>query len=386
MPHTGQAGVNQLGGVFVNGRPLPDCVRRRIVELALMGVRPCDISRQLLVSHGCVSKILTRFYETGSIRPGSVGGSKTKQVATPTVVKKILRFKQENPSMFAWEIRDQLLSQRICDPQTIPSVSSVNRILRNGGLWTDDALTNVPNNNSNANNSSGSQNGTDIVRDRQIAPNHSSKTLPTSPIYGANEFLASYRYSLGSNHLASTLPNSTITSNLSENSTKLVQYASSAESCKASSESYNTSSIPTNDSNEMVHPSMTQYYKHWIWSRNLFCPQLANSNYSYSNGNQLLSHNLHNNNFNSHNNNNSESLNSNSPGQITEINSDDSLESQENDKVKKKTSRKRNPYSIEELLKKPEKKRKINNKKEIFETVTSEEISDEINLNIEVCD
>jgi paired box protein 5 len=25
-----------------------------------------------------VSKILTRFYETGSIRPGSVGGSKTK--------------------------------------------------------------------------------------------------------------------------------------------------------------------------------------------------------------------------------------------------------------------------------------------------------------------
>ncbi|CAG9122223.1 unnamed protein product [Plutella xylostella] len=78
MPHTGQAGVNQLGGVFVNGRPLPDVVRKRIVELAIMGVRPCDISRQLLVSHGCVSKILTRFYETGSIRPGSIGGSKTK--------------------------------------------------------------------------------------------------------------------------------------------------------------------------------------------------------------------------------------------------------------------------------------------------------------------
>jgi hypothetical protein len=68
----GQAGVNQLGGVFVNGRPLPDHIRCQIVQMALMGVRPCDISRKLLVSHGCVSKILTRFYETGSIKPGSI--------------------------------------------------------------------------------------------------------------------------------------------------------------------------------------------------------------------------------------------------------------------------------------------------------------------------
>lgn len=80
VPGVGQAGVNQLGGVFVNGRPLPDHVRRQIVEMALMGVRPCDISRKLLVSHGCVSKILTRFYETGSIKPGSIA----KVILCPT--------------------------------------------------------------------------------------------------------------------------------------------------------------------------------------------------------------------------------------------------------------------------------------------------------------
>ena len=56
----GQVGVIQIGVVFVNGTPLPDYVRRRIVELSMMGVRPCDISRQLLVSNRCVFKTMTR--------------------------------------------------------------------------------------------------------------------------------------------------------------------------------------------------------------------------------------------------------------------------------------------------------------------------------------
>ena len=119
-----------MGGVFVNGRPLPNAIRLRIVELAQLGIRPCDISRQLRVSHGCVSKILARYNETGSILPGAIGGSKPR-VTTPTVVKHIRTYKQRDPGIFAWEIRDRLLADGVCDKYNVPSVSSISRILRN---------------------------------------------------------------------------------------------------------------------------------------------------------------------------------------------------------------------------------------------------------------
>ncbi|XP_030801353.1 paired box protein Pax-1 isoform X5 [Camarhynchus parvulus] len=129
MEHT-YGEVNQLGGVFVNGRPLPNAIRLRIVELAQLGIRPCDISRQLRVSHGCVSKILARYHETGSILPGAIGGSKPR-VTTPAVVKHIRDYKQGDPGIFAWEIRDRLLADGVCDKYNVPSVSSISRILRN---------------------------------------------------------------------------------------------------------------------------------------------------------------------------------------------------------------------------------------------------------------
>lgn len=67
-----------------------------------------------------------RYYETGSIKPGVIGGSKPK-VATPKVVEKIADYKRQNPTMFAWEIRDRLLAEGVCDNDTVPSVSSINR-------------------------------------------------------------------------------------------------------------------------------------------------------------------------------------------------------------------------------------------------------------------
>ena len=84
------------------------------MELHSYGIRPCDISRQLKVSHGCVSKILAKWNDTGSVEPGTIGGSKPR-VTTPRVVEAIKQYKMHDPGMFAWEIREQLVKEKICD-------------------------------------------------------------------------------------------------------------------------------------------------------------------------------------------------------------------------------------------------------------------------------
>lgn len=326
--------------------------------------------------------------------------------------------------MFAWEIRDQLLSQRICDPNTIPSVSSVNRILRNGGLWSDDLLT--ANNQAACNGKKTTQLQTfhkltwlfqlDADQGNFISSN---KPLSAPPVFQPSDVFNPYRYMSGSHSVPMT---STVTSNV-------MQYPSTTISCKVPPESYTTSPATTSTTaSSSLAPSgsstlnrpfdhMPSYIpKHWIWSRNLFYPHLSSSSHLlYSNSNGAFSGSDLSSPRGS---NKTESLNSNSPAQITEINSDDdSTDSHDVDKVKSlkthrqsnrdlsdsiflwqvktllasssvTSSRKRNPYSIEELLKKPEKKRKtlLINDAKICREIEKDAGETSETLNIEICD
>ncbi|CAF3259183.1 unnamed protein product [Rotaria socialis] len=138
LSYEGQGRVNQLGGVFINGRPLPNHLRMKIIDMAAQGIRPCVISRQLRVSHGCVSKILARYAETGSIKPGSIGGSKAR-VVTADIEQKIDEYKNAYPHgpMFVWEIRERLLRDGVCKPTSLPSLSALTRMLRDAGSNVD---------------------------------------------------------------------------------------------------------------------------------------------------------------------------------------------------------------------------------------------------------
>lgn len=93
--------------------------------------KPHQSDRIVELKEGSIQELYSlcppcRYYETGSIKPGVIGGSKPK-VATPKVVDKIAEYKRQNPTMFAWEIRDRLLAEGVCDNDTVPSVSSINR-------------------------------------------------------------------------------------------------------------------------------------------------------------------------------------------------------------------------------------------------------------------
>ncbi|OZC11221.1 paired box' domain protein [Onchocerca flexuosa] len=130
----GQGRVNQLGGVFINGRPLPQHVRLKIVEMATNGVKPCHISRQLRVSHGCVSKILYRYAETGSVSPGQIGGNLRSRKTILALEEHIARIHQNQPAISAHEIRLMLIDKGICSRSNVPSISSIHKYMRAGSM------------------------------------------------------------------------------------------------------------------------------------------------------------------------------------------------------------------------------------------------------------
>ena len=86
-------------------------------------------STRLKLQHSNKRYVLFRYQETGSIRPGVIGGTKPK-LATPEIEKRVDNYKSENPGVFSWEVRDRLIKEGICDKNTVPSVSAISRLLR----------------------------------------------------------------------------------------------------------------------------------------------------------------------------------------------------------------------------------------------------------------
>lgn len=121
--------VNQLGGTYVNGKPLPKEIRLEVLRLALQGVRPCAISRRLRITHGCISKLLSKYRKTGSIQSGGEGVGRPR-VITCHIAQRIDQYLTEQPRIHSREIQARLIQDNICSPENSPSLTSISRLLK----------------------------------------------------------------------------------------------------------------------------------------------------------------------------------------------------------------------------------------------------------------
>uniref|UniRef100_A0A7I4Z2Y3 Paired domain-containing protein n=1 Tax=Haemonchus contortus TaxID=6289 RepID=A0A7I4Z2Y3_HAECO len=120
------SGRNQLGRTYSPGLPLSMCEREEIVKLFQAGWKICDISKRLCVTHSCVSKILNRYRQTGSVRPKDAKEGRTESPLVTAVRDYRTRLGMSRQG----EIREQLIKDGICTRETAPSRSSINHILR----------------------------------------------------------------------------------------------------------------------------------------------------------------------------------------------------------------------------------------------------------------
>lgn len=115
--------------MYVSGKPLPLELRSRIINLSCLGLRQCDISRQLKVTHGCISKLLSKYQETGNVDPAQNAGR--PRVITAEIERKIDQYRRADPGAFCWELREHLLQDNVCTVDEVPSLSSISRLVKN---------------------------------------------------------------------------------------------------------------------------------------------------------------------------------------------------------------------------------------------------------------
>lgn len=83
------------------------------------------------VSHGCVSKILYRYAETGTVVPGQIGGaSKQSRKMVENMEHKALEIHLKNPDVPAAQIREILMAKGFCNRENAPSTHSIAKLIR----------------------------------------------------------------------------------------------------------------------------------------------------------------------------------------------------------------------------------------------------------------
>ena len=124
--------------------PIPDVVRHQVIRLYEQGRSYRSIAETLSISHPSVSNIVGFYLQTGTYKAvPTIRTPKERKKLNLDTLEAIELYKLQKPTIFTKEIKQKLLLDGVCDPETLPSKSHINSGLSELG-YSHKKITSVP--------------------------------------------------------------------------------------------------------------------------------------------------------------------------------------------------------------------------------------------------
>ena len=118
-----QLRINHAGGLYDNGRSLPQFIRERVLDLHHEGVSQRGIAQELSTSRHFVQNVI-RDYDTTNASCQPAKSHKGHSVLTPNAIECIESEKLCKPSVYCTELQNRLVLDGVVHPADLPHVPS----------------------------------------------------------------------------------------------------------------------------------------------------------------------------------------------------------------------------------------------------------------------
>jgi hypothetical protein len=136
---------NEFGRLYVNGTALDEATRARVIDLFVQGSTFTQISEKCGVSKSACWKLVKTFQATGSVTTtANMNPNEGARKATCDVIQYVDYMKRKTPTIYGREIRQNLIDIGTYTCQNVPSVRTINRIVKRDLGMTRKIIQSVP--------------------------------------------------------------------------------------------------------------------------------------------------------------------------------------------------------------------------------------------------
>ena len=138
-----QLRINHTGGLYDNGRSLPQFIRERVLDLHHEGVSQRGIAQELSTSRHFVQNVIRDYDATNSsCQPAK--SHKGHFVPTPNAMECIESEKLCKPSVYCTELQNRLVLDGVVHPADLLHASTISYFLRKELLMTKKKIHSLP--------------------------------------------------------------------------------------------------------------------------------------------------------------------------------------------------------------------------------------------------